>query len=81
MGRGNDAIRCARCRFYRPGLSELERDIPGLSALGSAFGASLGESRLCLRHDRLVAPYDRCAAFEGVPAAGGSAAPDTLQTP
>ncbi|WP_413730317.1 hypothetical protein [Sodalis sp. RH22] len=41
----------------------MERKVPGLSALGSAFGASLGDSRLCLHHDRLVSPDDHCAAF------------------
>ncbi|HEY0207724.1 hypothetical protein, partial [Acerihabitans sp.] len=64
MARQNDAARCARCRFCRRARADIERDIPGLSALGSAFGASLGDSRLCLRHDRLVSPDDRCAVFE-----------------
>jgi hypothetical protein len=41
----------------------LEKRIPGLASFGSAYGASLGESRLCLRHDRLTMPRDRCIAF------------------
>ncbi|WP_200822541.1 hypothetical protein [Caballeronia arationis] len=33
----------------------LEQRIAGLASFGSAYGGSVGESRLCLRHDRLTA--------------------------
>lgn len=54
---------CARCRHWADDRALLERRIGGLASFGSAYGASVGESRLCLRHDRLTMPRDRCAAF------------------
>lgn len=55
--------RCGDCRYRVVDRAQLEILIPGLSSLGSAFGASVSESRLCARHDRLVSPNDRCADF------------------
>ncbi|XBS70729.1 hypothetical protein ABK905_06290 [Acerihabitans sp. KWT182] len=55
--------RCGRCRFCRQDRGGTEQAIPGLAMLGSAFGASIGDSRLCRRHDRLVSPNDGCPAF------------------
>ena len=55
--------RCANCRFCLRERAATESLIPGLSSLGSAFGASIGESRLCRRHDRLVSPEDHCPEF------------------
>ncbi|ACC72190.1 hypothetical protein PPMP20_25085 [Paraburkholderia phymatum] len=57
------APRCADCRFRADDRHSLEQSIPGLVALGSGFGASVADSRLCLVHDRLVAPRDSCRAF------------------
>ncbi|WP_413737386.1 hypothetical protein ACL2XP_04605 [Sodalis sp. RH21] len=62
---GRDA-RCRHCRFCRHDRASLESEIPGLAALGSAFGASLGDSRLCGRHDRLISPGDSCRDFSPV---------------
>ncbi|CAB3779945.1 hypothetical protein LMG28138_00937 [Pararobbsia alpina] len=60
-----DAVRrtCASCTHRDPSRAALESSIPGLSSLGSGFGASVGESRLCRLHDRLVSPGDACAHY------------------
>jgi hypothetical protein len=54
---------CRNCRHCEHDRRVLETTIPGLSSFGSAFGASVGESRLCRLHDRLVSPRDSCAQF------------------
>ncbi|WP_244195991.1 hypothetical protein [Paraburkholderia susongensis] len=55
---------CAGCRHRDENRDALERRIPGLVAFSSGFGASVGDSRLCRRHDQLVSPRDVCACFE-----------------
>jgi hypothetical protein len=55
--------RCGRCAHWADNRALLEARIPGLASFGSAYGASVGESRLCLHHDRLMMPHDSCAAF------------------
>ncbi|CAM2138799.1 conserved protein of unknown function [Pararobbsia alpina] len=55
--------RCRDCVHRASDRAGLESLIPGLSSLGSAFGASVGESRLCRIHDRLVSPDDHCGQF------------------
>lgn len=63
---------CVRCVHWADDRALLEARIAGLASFGSAYGASVGESRLCLRHDRLTQPADRCAAFvESVAAFAG----------
>jgi len=63
-GGDNPALpRCENCRFCLRDRDGTEQAIPGLAMLGSAFGASIGDSRLCRRHDRLVSPNDSCPAF------------------
>ncbi len=62
-GNGTAGHRCAHCRFYLRDRAGTELAIPGLAMLGSAFGASIGDSRLCRHHDRLVSPGDHCPAF------------------
>jgi hypothetical protein len=54
---------CAGCTHWADDRAMLEARIPGLASFGSAYGATVGTSRLCLRHDRLVMPQDRCASF------------------
>jgi len=55
--------RCASCRHACSDGAQLERAIPGLAVLGSAYGASIGNSLLCVRLDRLVGPSDSCSAY------------------
>jgi hypothetical protein len=70
-----DQPECSRCRHWADDRALLEKRIAGLASFGSAYGASVGESRLCLRHDRLTMPRDRCVAFVEFIA---RAAPDAL---
>jgi hypothetical protein len=54
---------CRNCRHCEHDRGVLETMIPGLGSFGSAFGASVGESRLCRLQDQLVSPRDSCAQF------------------
>jgi hypothetical protein len=54
---------CADCRFRAEGGHSLEQSIPGLAVFSSGFGASVADSRLCVRHDQFVAPRDSCRQF------------------
>lgn len=54
---------CGRCAYREDDRALLEARIGGLASLGSAYGASVGDSRLCVRLDRLVSPADHCAEF------------------
>ncbi|HEY0294835.1 MAG TPA: hypothetical protein VGC69_05815 [Bordetella sp.] len=60
--------RCADCRHRQPDAGHVEKAVPGLTAFGSGYGASIGASRLCLLHDCLVSPDDRCNAHAPWPA-------------
>jgi hypothetical protein len=60
---------CIDCMHWADDRALLEARIAGLASFGSAYGASLGASRLCLRHDVLSMPHDHCAAFEARAAA------------
>jgi hypothetical protein len=55
---------CAVCRHCEHDRHVLEATIPGLISFGSGFGASVGETRLCRRHDHLISPGDTCGEFE-----------------
>jgi hypothetical protein len=55
--------RCAECGHWSSARSSLEVDIPGLVSLGSGFGASAADTRVCRVHDRLTSPRDRCRSF------------------
>jgi hypothetical protein len=54
---------CAACRHRLGDRRAIERRVAGLAVFGSAYGASIGTSRLCALHDRLISPDDRCAQF------------------
>jgi hypothetical protein len=41
----------------------IEQRVAGLAVFGSAYGASIGGSRLCVLHDRWVSPNDFCVRF------------------
>jgi len=58
--------RCADCRLWLDDRLAIEQRVPGLAVFGSAYGASIGPSRLCVLHDRLVSPNDRCGRFSAV---------------
>ncbi len=60
------AARCAHCRHRQDDRQAVEREVPGLASFGSAFGASIGKSRLCGVHDCWVSPGDACGRFTPV---------------
>ena len=55
--------RCAGCRHRLDDRRMTEQRIAGLAVFGSAYGASIGASRLCVLHDRWVSPDDFCVRF------------------
>jgi hypothetical protein len=54
---------CAACQHRQPDAGHVEKMVPGLTAFGSGYGASIGGSRLCRLHDCLVSPNDGCTSF------------------
>lgn len=55
---------CASCRMYRSDPSDLERFLPGLTSLSSAFGASRADTGLCMRDEVFRRPQGICSFFE-----------------
>ncbi len=55
---------CARCRHFMNDPAALERAIPGLTAMGSAFASVRADDGICHRHERMVSPRDSCTSFE-----------------
>lgn len=58
---------CLNCRFFLQQGHEIEKQIPGLASLGSAFGAHIGNSKLCTQHDCLTSSHDSCQQFQALP--------------
>lgn len=54
---------CGQCRHLLRDRHATEQVVVGLSWMGSAYGASIGDSRLCLRLDQWVRPGDGCDGF------------------
>lgn len=62
---------CLECDFLVDEPRELERHVPGLNILSSAFGSVRAETALCRRHDVFIVPQQACAGFQ--PRVKGSA--------
>jgi hypothetical protein len=58
--------RCGDCRHRLDARHALEKALPGWSSFGSADGATVADSRLCLMHDCWVSPDDGCGRFSPV---------------
>jgi hypothetical protein len=59
------AARCAACRFFTGAPAALERAIPGLNILSSAFGSVRADTGLCERHGVFTTTCSRaCPQFE-----------------
>jgi hypothetical protein len=57
--------RCAACRFFTGAPAALERAVPGLNSLSSAYGSVRADTGLCERHDIFVTARSRaCREFE-----------------
>jgi hypothetical protein len=53
------------CRFFAGTPAALERAIPGLNILSSAYGSTRGDTGLCERHDVFTtASSPACPQFE-----------------
>jgi hypothetical protein len=48
------AERCGACRFFTGAPAALERAIPGLNILSSAYGSVRDNTGLCERHEAFV---------------------------
>jgi len=51
---------CGNCRHFNAEPAVLERALPGLAALSSAFASVRAEDGLCARHARYVAASSIC---------------------
>jgi hypothetical protein len=60
-------LHCGRCRFFIDEPAALERAIPGLNILSSAYGSVRGNTGLCSRRDSFVtAASIACPEFSPV---------------
>jgi hypothetical protein len=59
---------CGTCRHFADDAAGLERAIPGLNILSSAYGSVRDETGLCTRHETFVTPSAGCADFAGIAA-------------
>jgi hypothetical protein len=58
------AERCGACRFFAGTPAALERAIPGLNILSSAYGSVRADTGLCERHESFVTSATAaCAQF------------------
>jgi hypothetical protein len=65
FGAAGAMTRCAVCRFFTGAPAALERAIPGLNILSSAYGSVHADSGLCERHDFFTtAATPACPLFE-----------------
>jgi hypothetical protein len=56
---------CATCRFFTGAPAALERALPGLNILSSAYGSVRADTGLCQRHDMfLTARSAACPQFK-----------------
>jgi hypothetical protein len=56
---------CKDCRFFVSAPAALERALPGLNILSSAYGAVRADTALCTHHDRFIVAAPACAQFLG----------------
>ena len=54
---------CQTCRHFAGSGDEIERRLPGLRTLGSAYGSVRAADGLCQLHDRYLAAASRCAFY------------------
>ncbi len=57
---------CRQCRHFTDHPEELERLVPGLRILSSAYSAVRADNGICGRHDIIQRPIPACADFEEV---------------
>ena len=55
---------CRECRFFNNDPAWLERALPGLNVLSSAYASVRAEAGICSRRDLFLSPTTRCEYFE-----------------
>ena len=55
---------CRHCRHFTDQAADIERLVPGLRILSSAYSAVRADNGICLRHDEIRRPAPACADFE-----------------
>lgn len=59
-------ITCRECKYFNNDPAWLERVLPGLNALSSAYGSARGEAGICNKRDLYLSPIKKCKYFEHV---------------
>ena len=54
---------CAHCTHFRNQPEYLERAIPGLSSMSSAYASVRGEDGICAKHERYLSARSSCSDF------------------
>jgi len=57
-------LTCRDCKYFHNDPSWLERELPGLNALSSAYGSTRGENGICTKRDIYLSPIKKCRHFE-----------------
>ncbi len=57
---------CWECRYFTVDAGELERLVPGLRILSSAYSAVRADNGICGRRDIVQRPIPACADFDPV---------------
>ncbi len=55
---------CRECRFFNNDAAWLERALPGLNVLSSAYASVRAEAGICGRRELFLSPTARCKDFE-----------------
>ncbi len=66
---------CRECAFFTSAPSELERAIPGVNILSSAYGSVRADTAICEHRGIFVTPASGCADFVQRTASGIQAVP------
>ena len=65
---------CRECRFLLTDPGELERALPGVNILSSAYGSVRAGTAICVQRGIFITPAPACADFAGKAGAALSAA-------
>jgi hypothetical protein len=55
---------CSQCRHCEDDPGSIERLLPGLNILSSAYGNTRGITAICQHHDMFMSPGPACADFQ-----------------
>jgi hypothetical protein len=62
---------CRDCSLFVHDSRDLERALPGLNILSSAFGSVRADTGLCKASETLITPHLACADFRAVKTVSG----------